>query len=80
MRGTRDAADVVTAEIEQHQMLGALLLVGQQLGFERLVLRAASAPRGRVPASGRMVTVPSRTRTRISGLDPAIEKPPKSRK
>ena len=28
------------------------------------------APRGRVPAIGRIVTVPSRTRTRISGLDP----------
>ena len=28
------------------------------------------APRGRVPASGRMVTSPSRTRTSISGLEP----------
>ena len=38
------------------------------------------APRGRVPAIGRMVTLPSRTRTRISGLEPATAKPPKSRK
>ena len=38
------------------------------------------APRRRVPASGRMVTVPSRRRTRISGLLPTTAKPPKSRK
>ena len=33
-----DAADVVAAEVEQHQMLGALLGIGQQLVGERLVL------------------------------------------
>ena len=38
------------------------------------------APRRRVPANGRMVTTPSRSRTRTSGEDPTIEKPPKSRK
>ena len=32
--------------------------------------RAGVAPRRRVPAIGRIVTLPSRTRTRISGLEP----------
>jgi hypothetical protein len=40
-----DAADVVAAEVEQHQVLGALLRVGEQLGGERLVL-VGVAPRG----------------------------------
>ena len=41
-----DAADIVAAEIEQHQVLGAFLGVGQQLVFERLVLvrRGAARP------------------------------------
>ena len=38
------------------------------------------APRRRVPASGLMVTTPSRNRTKTSGEDPTIENPPKSRK
>ena len=33
-----DAADVVAAEIEQHQVLGALLRIGEQLVLQRLVL------------------------------------------
>ena len=37
-------------------------------------------PRRRVPASGRIVTVPSRSRTSTSGLEPTTAKPPKSRK
>ena len=42
-----DAAHVVAAEIQQHQVLGALLGIGQQLLFERLVLfrRGAAPPR-----------------------------------
>ena len=40
-----DAADVVAAEIEQHQMLGALLRIGEQLGLERLVLVRGGAAR-----------------------------------
>ena len=40
-----DAADVVAAEIEQHQMLGALLGIGEKLGLERLILvRRGAAP------------------------------------
>ena len=68
-----DAADIVAAEVEQHQVLGALLRVGEQLGRRAPCPRAGVAPRGRVPAMGRMVTSPSRTRTRISGLEPATE-------
>ena len=37
------------------------------------------APLGRVPAIGLIVIVPSRTLTRISGLDPTTAKPPKLR-
>ena len=33
-----DAADIVAAEIEQHQMLGALLGIGEQFGGETLIL------------------------------------------
>ena len=51
-----DAADVVAAEVDEHDVLGALLGVGQQLGLERAVLGVV-APRRRVPASGRIVTV-----------------------
>ena len=38
-----DAADVVAAEIEQHQMFGALLLVGEEFGGEALVLGLVGA-------------------------------------
>ena len=43
----RDAADIVAAEVEQHQMLGALLGVGEKLLGERLVFlrRGAARPR-----------------------------------
>ena len=42
-----DAADVVAAEVEQHQVLGALLGIGQQLVRQRLVLgRRRAAPAG----------------------------------
>ena len=42
-----DAADVVAAEVEQHQVLGALLRIGEQLLLQRLVLvrRRAARPR-----------------------------------
>ena len=42
-----DAADIVAAEIEQHQMLGALLRIGQQFVFQRLVLVRRRAARAR---------------------------------
>ena len=42
-----DAADIVAAEVEQHQMFGALLGVGEKLVGERpvLVRRRAARPR-----------------------------------
>jgi hypothetical protein len=60
-------------------VLGDLLGVREQVAFE-LASCSGVAPRGRVPAMGRMVTLLSRRRTRISGLEPAIWKPPKFRK
>ena len=42
-----DAADVVAAEIEQHQMLGALLGIGEQFVFQRLVFVRRLAARAR---------------------------------
>ena len=50
----RDAADIVAAEIEQHQMLGALLRIGEQFCFQRLVLmrRFAARPRAGERADG----------------------------
>ena len=47
-----DAADVVAAEVEQHQVLGAFLGIGEQLLLQRLVLvrgRAARAGAGDRP-------------------------------
>ena len=38
----RDAADIVAAEIEQHQMLGAFLRIGEQFASRALCPRAAS--------------------------------------
>ena len=38
-----DAADIVAAEIEQHQVLGTLFRVGEQLGFERFVFLGCGA-------------------------------------
>jgi hypothetical protein len=42
-----DAADVVARQVDQHQVLGALLRVGQQFGFQRLVLLGRGAARAR---------------------------------
>ena len=53
-----DAADVVASQVDQHDVLGALLGVGQQLLGQRAVLGLV-APRGAAcPASGRIVTMP----------------------
>ena len=52
-----DAADVVAAEVEQHQMLGALLGIGQQFGGERPVLGRRRPPR---PGAGAGPLVPGR--------------------
>src|SRR5690606_33198636 len=40
-----DAADVVAAEVDQHQVLGAFLGVGQQFGFQRAIFLDGPAAR-----------------------------------
>ena len=42
-----DAAEVVAAEVDEHHVLGALLLVGEQLGGDAAVLLGARAARAR---------------------------------
>ncbi len=74
-----DAADVVAAEVEQHQMLGLLLGVGQQLlGQPRVLGRVA--PRGACagdrPDGDLAVAQPHQD----LGARPDHAKPPKSRK
>ena len=50
------AAEVVAAEVDEHHVLGALLLVGEQLARRCARSSSACAPRGRVPAIGRVAT------------------------
>jgi hypothetical protein len=81
--GLGDAADVVARQVDQHQVLGALLGVGQQLGLQRALSRSGVAPRGRVPAvfggpppsTSNQVTlaVPSRTVSTARGATPTNE-------
>ena len=74
------AAEVVAAEVDEHHVLGALLLVGEQLVGDR-ASSSGLAPRGRVPAIGRGARPAGRvTVSSGSGLAPAIWKSPKSRK
>ena len=44
----RDAAQVVAAQVDEHDVLGSLLLVGEQVGAQAAVLGGVT-PRGRVP-------------------------------
>ena len=74
-----DAADVVAAEVDEHDVLGALLLVR----FSSSASRTSSSsfrPRGRVPAIGCVSMLTPSTRTSISGEEPTIERPPTRRK
>ena len=57
--GCADPAEVVAAEVDEHQVLGALLGVGEQVGGERRVLLGRVAPRHRVPAIGCIIARPS---------------------
>ena len=75
-----DPAEVVAAEVHEHEVLGALLLVGEELRAPGASSSSAVAPRGRVPAMGRVSTRPSSTRTSISGEAPAIAESPSFRK
>ncbi len=40
-----DAADIVAAEIEQHQMLGAFFRIGEEFGLKRLIVMRRGAAR-----------------------------------
>ena len=73
------AAEVVAAEVDEHHVLGALLLVGEQVLGDAWS-SSASPPRGRVPAIGRVVARPPVTVTSGSGEAPTIWKSSKSRK
>jgi hypothetical protein len=53
-------------QVDEHDVLGALLRIGEELDFEALS-SSGVAPRLRVPARGRLVTVRPSTRQRISG-------------
>ena len=48
----RNAAQIVAAQVDQHDVLGALLRIGGQFGFQCGVFLFI-APRARVPAIGR---------------------------
>ena len=74
-----DAAHVVAAQVHEHDVLGALLLVGQELCARRSS-SSGVAPRGRVPAIGRSRPCRPSTRTSISGEAPAIAESPSFRK
>ena len=67
-----DASDVVAPEIDEHDVLGALLRIGEQLLLERERPPRGSCRARRVPASGRTVIVPPSRRTIVSGLAPAM--------
>ena len=75
-----DAAEVVAAEVDEHHVLGALLLVALQLLAEPHDPPRACAPRGRVPAIGCVSTCRPSTRTSISGDEPTIDASPTRRK
>jgi hypothetical protein len=74
-----DPPEVVAAEVDEHHVLRALLLVREQLGGDR-ASSAVSPPRGRVPAMGRVLTRRPVTVSSGSGEAPTIWKSSKSRK
>ena len=56
--GAADPAQVVAAEVDEHDVLAALLGVGEQVLGQPDVVLVGVSPRGRVPAIGCMVTGP----------------------
>lgn len=72
--GHRDAAHVVAAEVDEHDVLGALLGVRQQ-PLDGELVAAASPLRRAVPAIGRMVAVRPSSRRNSSGLAPTTTRP-----
>ena len=64
------AADVVAAEVHQHDVLGLLLLVGQQFVGQLAVLLLRRAARAACRRSGRSSTRLPVRRTMTSGDEP----------
>ena len=75
----RDAADVVAAQVDEHDVLGDLLRIGAQLALQ-LASSRSSVPRGRVPAIGRTVSSRPSRRTITSGEAPSTVRAPRRRK
>ncbi len=61
------APEVVAPQVDEHHVLGALLLVGEQLLGDPAVVLGGVAPRGRVPAIG-LVARPGRPADRQQRL------------
>ena len=62
-----DAADVVAAQVDEHDVLGPFLGVGQQFGGELRRLLRRCCRGGACRRAGGRSTLPSTTRTMISG-------------
>ena len=71
-----DPAQVVAAQVDQHQVLGPLLGVGEQLGGQRASSSGSRPPAG---AGDRVQHRPAvrSTLTSASGLDPTTSNPSK---
>ncbi len=66
----RDAADIVTAKVEQHHVFSDLLGISERARPQVRHRLRASRRAGRVPAIGLSVTADPSLRTRISGEAP----------
>ena len=79
--GLADAGQVVAGEVDEHHVLGALLLVGGELGRERVVGRRAVAARAGCRRWAAGAAVPSAvSETCVSGDAPTTARPSVSRK
>ena len=67
-----DAADVVAAEVDEHDVLGELLFVGAQIGFEAAVFGFVGARGGGCRRWGGTRRCALWTRTRSSGEEPTM--------
>ena len=63
---TGNPANVVSAQVDEHNMFGPFLRIGEQFLRQPLIFFFGFASR-RMPARGRMVTRSPSTRTMISG-------------
>jgi hypothetical protein len=72
-------ADIVAAQIQQHQMFGQFLLVGQQIGLQRVVLLGGGAARAGAGDRADRHLAAAQAHEDL-GLAPTIWKPPKFKK